>query len=93
MSATARPRKARAVLGGPCITCGEATHLYEDDLTVEFAKEVLDFLYEDPKTPRRLAERDYRPQDNGKWIHLGCFTTYAATMEAALAARPRRSAR
>jgi hypothetical protein len=77
-------------MGGLCIECGEAVNPYEDDVTVEFAKDVLDFLYEDHATLRRLA-RDYRPQDNGKWIHQLCFTSYASTMEAALAARtPRR---
>jgi hypothetical protein len=80
-------------MGGPCIECGEAVNPYEDDVTVEFAKDVLDFLYEDPATLRRLAQRDYRPHDNGKWIHLFCFTSYASTMEAALAARTLRRGR
>src|SRR5512137_435750 len=44
-----------------CIECGEAVNLYEDDLTVEFAKDVLDFLYEDPATARRLRQPDHQP--------------------------------
>jgi len=78
-------------MGGPCIECGERADVTED-LTVELAKDAMDFLYEHPATLRRLAKRDYRPQDNGRSVHVLCFGTYAARMEEALAARSRRSA-
>jgi len=53
------PRLARR------IECREAVNPYEDNVTVEFAKDVLDFLYEDSAILRRPAQRDDRPQDNG----------------------------
>src|SRR6476646_896836 len=80
MSATTSSGRPRALMGGPCIECGERADVSEH-LPVELAQHAMDLLCEPPAPLRRWAKRDYLPLDNWRSVRILCFGTYAARME------------